>query len=175
MTSVVPRTFELCQAFRCCLVSYSLLLPHPSSNTSLDDVTSACLRGLFINYNNTDDASRQCINMAQTTLLVVPREIGDQIYDHQLRPVAVREKQDDTTVVRHRFYAAILSINKQLHDEAQEHIFKNNTFGRCKFASALIGNQNDLFPTYQIPFVVSRSRASLSTGVARRHHPLYGL
>ncbi|KAK5121332.1 hypothetical protein LTR85_005498 [Meristemomyces frigidus] len=66
----------------------------------------------------------------KATLLLVPREIRDIIYTNLITGEIIAPPNHDApgSFIKRRFDLATLSTNRQLHDEAQEYLFKANTF-----------------------------------------------
>lgn len=69
--------------------------------------------------------------------LPLPRELRDQIYGYLLdsaytrviRPDDGLDDYDDYyTSQAYKFHTNILAVNRAIHDEAEEYLYKNNTF-----------------------------------------------
>jgi hypothetical protein len=69
--------------------------------------------------------------------LPIPRELRDQIYGYLLDsaytrvtryPNGFNDTQDSTTCQSYKFHTHILAVNRTVHDEAQEYLYKNNKF-----------------------------------------------
>ena len=69
--------------------------------------------------------------------LPIPRELRDQIYGYLLDSAYTRVKRpedgldgynDYYTVQAYKFETAILAVNREIHDEAEGYLYKNNVF-----------------------------------------------
>lgn len=69
--------------------------------------------------------------------LPIPRELRDQIYGYLLDSAYTRvtrypdgfdDTKDSFTSQSYKFHTQILAVNRAIHDEAEEYLYKNNIF-----------------------------------------------
>lgn len=69
--------------------------------------------------------------------LPIPRELRDQIYGYLLDSTYTRvarypdgfdDTKDSFTPSSYKFHPQILAVNRTIHDEAEEYLYKNNLF-----------------------------------------------
>lgn len=83
--------------------------------------------------------------------LPLPRELRDQIYGYLLEssytklPRTYKESQTGVREGRigHKFHTNILAVNKEIHDEAEEYLYKNNVFVIASFDSWNLTSEDD--------------------------------
>lgn len=110
----------------------------------------------------------------RTTLLVLPREIRDQIYGcllsheyirmppYHTRPAAARgrqseaNKRDMSAAHTYRFHVNILAVNKQIGKEASEEVYDRNNFVVVSWEWEGLG---DLLNKFDVPIVTDNQNA----------------
>lgn len=112
----------------------------------------------------------------KTTLMVVPREIRDNIYSYLLNgeTISCTDTKQRGSVAKRRFELSVLSVNKQIHDEAREYLFKQHTFvlvtHQCLAFNSNDTNYNDgLLHQHQLPVVTADYKVATNFNHATLH------
>lgn len=77
---------------------------------------------------NTTSSARNVPGVQLRDNFPLPRELRDYIYSYLLDSKHTRIKRAHVGDRAYKFHTSILGVNRQMHDEAEEYLYKHNTF-----------------------------------------------